>query len=150
LFAWRSPGAAASGPDARAVTRSRVWWQAHRLTEVFWDWDATAKGWRRTQNGETHVDAAGKQVTPANVVIQFTTYHDTGQVDSTGTAVPEADVIGEGDAWVLTGGMLIPCRWSKKSDTEITRYTDASGAPVRLAPGKTWVELAPPNQAEAN
>ena len=78
------------------------------------------------------------------------TYHDTGQVDSTGTAVPEADVVGEGDAWVLTGGMLIPCRWSKASDTDITRYTDASGAEVQLAPGKTWVELVPPGQAEAS
>jgi hypothetical protein len=150
LFAWRSPAAAASGPDARAVTHARVWWQAHRLTEALWDWDSVAKGWRRTQNGEPHVDGAGKQVTPPNVIIQFVTYHDTGQVDSTGTAVPEADVIGEGDAWVLTGGMLIPCRWSKKSDSEITRYVDASGAPVQLAPGKTWVELAPPAQAEAN
>ena len=150
LFAWRSPGAAASGPDARAVTRARVWWQAHRLTEALWDWDTTARAWRRTQNGEAHVDAAGKQVAPANVIIQFVTYRDTGQVDSTGTAVPEADVIGEGDAWVLTGGMLIPCRWSKKSDGDITRYTDASGAAVPLAPGKTWVELAPPGQAEVN
>jgi hypothetical protein len=150
LFSFRSPGAAASGPDARPVTHARVWWQAHRLTEAVWDWDATAKGWRRTQNGEIHVDAAGRQVTPPNVVIQFTTYHDTGQVDSTGTAVPEADVIGEGDAWILSGGMLIPCRWSKPSDSDITRYRDASGAEVKLAPGKTWVELAPPTQAEAS
>jgi hypothetical protein len=150
LFAWRSPGAAPSGAGARAVTHARVWWQAHRLTEALWDWDATAKGWRRTQNGEAHVDAAGRQVTPPNVVIQFVTYHDTGQVDSTGTAVPEADVIGQGDAWVLTGGMLIPCHWSKKSDMDVTRYVDSSGAEVKLTPGKTWVELAPPSQAEAN
>jgi hypothetical protein len=150
LFAYRSPGAPPSGPDARAVTHAKAWWQASKYTEALWDWDETAKGWRRTQNGEAHVDAAGKQVTPANVVLQFVTYHDTGQVDSTGTAVPEADVIGEGDAWVLTGGMLIPCRWSKASDTDITHYTDASGAPVKLTPGKTWVELVPPNQAEAS
>lgn len=149
LFAYRSPGAPPSGAEARAVTRARAWWQASKYTEALWDWDPTARGWRRTQNGEAHVDAAGKQVTPANVVLQFVTYHDTGQVDSTGTAVPEADVVGEGDAWVLTGGMLIPCRWSKASDTDITHYTDASGAPVRLTPGKTWVELVPPGQAEA-
>jgi hypothetical protein len=149
LFAWRSPGAAASGPGARAVTHAKVWWQASKYTEALWDWDTTAKGWRRTQNNESHGDASGRQVTPANVVIQFVTYHDTGQVDSTGTAVPEADVVGEGDAWVLTGGMLIPCHWSKASDTDVTRYTDASGASVKLTPGKTWVELAPPNQAEA-
>jgi hypothetical protein len=150
LFAWRSPGAAASGPGARAVTHAKVWWQASKYTEALWDWDTTAKGWRRTQNNESHVDGSGRQVTPANVVIQFVTYHDTGQVDSTGTAVPEADVVGEGDAWVLTGGMLIPCHWSKASDTDVTRYTDASGADVKLTPGKTWVELAPPNQAEAS
>ncbi|HYH50572.1 MAG TPA: DUF3048 domain-containing protein [Acidimicrobiia bacterium] len=150
LFAYRSPGEAPSGVDVRPVTHVRVFWQAHRLTEAIWDWDVVAKAWRRTQNGEIHVDAAGKQVAPANVVVQFTTYHDTGQVDSTGTAVPEADVVGQGDAWVLTGGMLIPCRWSKSSDADITRYTDASGAPCRLAPGKTWVELVPPNQAEAS
>jgi hypothetical protein len=150
LFAWRSPGAAPSGPGAHAVTHARVWWQASKLTEAIWDWDVTAKGWRRTQNGETHVDTAGRQVTPANVVVQFVTYHDTGQVDSSGTAVPEADVIGQGDAWVLTGGMLIPCRWSKASETAITHYTDSSGAEVQLARGKTWVELVPPNQGEAS
>ena len=148
-----SPGAPPArrrrAPDARAVSRARLWWQASKYTEAIWDWDQTAKGWRRTQNGEAHVDGAGKQVTPANVVVQFVTYHDTGQVDSTGTAVPEADVVGQGDAWVLTGGMLIPCRWSKASDNDITRYTDASGAAVKLTPGKTWVELVPPSQAEA-
>jgi hypothetical protein len=149
LFSFRSPGAAASGPGAAAVSRARVWWQASKMTEAIWEWDATAKGWRRTQNGEIHVDGAGRQVTPANVVVQFVSYHDTGQVDSTGTAVPEADVVGSGDAWVLTGGMLIPCRWSKASDTDITRYTDSSGADVQLARGKTWVELVPPGQGEA-
>jgi hypothetical protein len=149
LFSFRPPGAAASGPGAAAVGRARVWWQAAKLTEAIWEWDATAKGWRRTQNGEIHVDSTGRQVAPANVVVQFVTYHDTGQVDSTGTAVPEADVVGSGDAWVLTGGMLIPCRWSKASDTDITRYTDSSGAEVQLTRGQTWVELVPPGQGEA-
>jgi hypothetical protein len=150
LFAFRSPAAAPSGPGAHAVTHARVWWQASKLTEAIWDWDVTAKGWRRTQNGEAHVDAAGRQVTPANVVVQFVSYHDTGLVDSSGTSVPEADVVGEGDAWVLTGGMLIPCHWSKPSNTDVTRYTDATGAEVQLARGKTWVELVPPAQGEAS
>jgi hypothetical protein len=149
LFSFRPPGATAEGPGAAAVNRARVWWQASKRTEAIWEWDATARGWRRTQNGEIHVDGAGRQVTPANVVVQFVNYHDTGQVDSTGTAVPEADVVGSGDAWVLSGGMLIPCRWSKASDTDITRYTDSSGAEVQLARGKTWVELVPPGQGEA-
>jgi hypothetical protein len=150
LFAFRGPGVAPSGPGAHAVTHARLWWQASKMTEAIWDWDPLAKGWRRTQNGETHVDAAGRQVTPANVVVQFVNYHDTGLVDSSGTAVPEADVVGEGDAWVLTGGMLVPCHWSKASNTELTHYTDAAGAEVQLARGKTWVELVPPSQGEAS
>jgi hypothetical protein len=32
----------------------------------------------------------------------------------------------------------------------VTRYTDATGAEVHLARGKTWVELVPPNQGEAS
>ena len=147
LFTYRAPGEAAAGPDARPVAHARAFWAgATKSTEALWDWDATAQGWRRTQNGEAHVDAAGRQVTPPNVILQFVNYHDTGLVDSSGTAVPEAEVVGEGDAWVLTGGLMIPCRWSKPSNDEITRYLDASGAEVRLGPGSTWVELVPPGQ----
>jgi hypothetical protein len=58
-------------------------------------------------------------------------------------------VVGEGDAWILTGGKLIPAHWSKASAEDVTRYVDTAGAPVRLAPGRTWVELAPPGQCTA-
>ena len=150
LFTWRPPGQAASGTGMRPATHARLWWQGtSKSTEALWDWDPASQGWRRTENGEAHVDGAGRQVTPSNVVVQFVTYHDTGLVDSSGTSVPEADVVGDGDAWVLTGGMLIPCRWSKPSNDEVTRYVDGSGNEVRLAPGQTWVELVPPGQGEA-
>jgi hypothetical protein len=87
-------------------------------------------------------------VTPPNVVIQYVNYQDTGFVDSTGSPVPEAQVVGEGDGVVLTGGLAIRVRWSKPSETEVTRYVDASGAEVRLTPGQTWVELVPPGQSQ--
>jgi hypothetical protein len=58
-------------------------------------------------------------------------------------------VVGEGDAWVLSGGLLIPARWSKADASSITRYVDGSGAEVRLAPGRTWVELVPPGNGDA-
>jgi hypothetical protein len=150
LFAFRSPSEAAAAPDARSVGQVAAYWQANKRTDAVWDWDAAAQGWKRSQDGQPHVDGAGRQVTPANVVIQFVKYHDTGLVDSSGTAVPEAEVIGEGDAWVLTGGMLIPVHWSKASAEVVTRYRDSTGGEVRLAPGRTWVELVPPGQASAS
>ncbi len=147
LFSYRAPGEAASGPGSKPVERVSVYWRgASKETAALWEWDATGKGWRRTQNAEAHVDSAGRQVAPPNVVIQFVTYRDTGFVDSSGTAVPEAEVVGEGEAWILTGGLLIPAHWSKPSAEQVTRYTDASGADVRLTPGPTWVELVPPGQ----
>ena len=53
-----------------------------------------------------------------------------------------AVTVGSGDAIILSGGMAVRGRWSRASPTSFTTYTDAAGAPVRLVPGRTWVELA--------
>ena len=149
LFPYRAPGQAAGGTGAQPAGRAQVWWRGPiRETVAVWDWDGTAQGWRRTQNGEPHTDGAGQVVTPPNVVIQYVTYQDTGFVDSTGSPVPEAQVVGEGEGLVLTGGLAIPVHWSKPSASEVTRYIDAAGAEVALTPGQTWVELVPPGQSQ--
>jgi DUF3048 family protein len=149
LFPYRAPGEAAGGSGSRPASQAQVWWRGPvRETMAIWDWDATAQGWRRTQNAEPHTDGAGQVVTPPNVVIQHVTYKDTGFVDSTGSPVPEAQVVGEGEGVVLTGGLAIPVHWSKPSESEVTRYVDAAGAEVRLTPGQTWVELVPPGQSQ--
>jgi hypothetical protein len=147
LFAYRAPGEVPTAPEARPVRTVQAHWRGPiRETVAIWEWDGTGQGWRRSQNGEAHMDGDGRQVVAPNVIVQFVPYRDTGFVDSTGTSVPEAEVVGEGEAWVLTGGMLIPARWSKPSEGELTRYLDRSGAEVRLAPGPAWVELVPPGQ----
>ena len=61
------PAAPALGPGLAVTRVPQAWGDRDRMGLG----RATAKGWRRTQNGEAHVDAAGKQVTPANVVVQF-------------------------------------------------------------------------------
>ena len=37
----------------------------------------------------------------------------------------------------------MPGAWSRPTSSDVTKYADGSGAPVPLAPGPTWVELAP-------
>jgi hypothetical protein len=44
---------------------------------------------------------------------------------------------------VLTNGMIVKGTWSKPSTEAVTTYTDAAGAPIKLTPGRTWVELPP-------
>jgi hypothetical protein len=148
LFAYRAAGERPQGQNKRAVARAVAEWRRNgrTVTTASYDWDAGGQSWIRIQNGILHTDAAGRKVAPNNVIFQFVTYHNTGLVDSSGTEVPEADVVGEGDAWVFTGGYVIPGRWSKGSKTEITEFVDGAGQEILLAPGTTWVELVPPHQ----
>jgi hypothetical protein len=106
-------------------------------TTVTFNYDAASQTYRRT--GLTEGSAV---VAPANVIVQFTPYEVTGETDQSNTAVEKADTVGSGDALIVSGGMAVRGGWSKASAGAFTTYTDASGAPVRLTPGRTWVELA--------
>lgn len=113
-----------------------------------WRWNGT--GWARTQKGTPHVDAAGVQVAPANVIIQFVEYAPSDVADQFGVLIPEAQLVGEGEVWVLTGGEtpgLVQGRWQKPSLEAVTSYTDADGNPILLTPGRTWVVLPSPGGA---
>jgi hypothetical protein len=75
--------------------------------------------------------------------VQFVGYRNTGQFDVVHEPVDEAVVVGDGDAIILSGARSLRAHWSKPSPGAITTYTDSAGAPVKLAPGQTWVMLAP-------
>lgn len=110
-----------------------------------WHWDPDREGWGRVQLGTVHVDATGEVVKPTNVIIQFTPYRASGFVDSGGATSPEAVLVGEGDAWILTAGRLVEARWSRSEVHQPTTYRRADdGTEVALTPGRTWVVLAPP------
>ena len=107
------------------------------LTAVVFNFDAASTTYRRGGL----VDGAGA-VAPTNVIVQFTAYQDTDETDQSDTTVEKAVTIGSGDAIILSGGMAVRGRWSKTSAGAYTTYTDADGAPIKLLPGRTWVELA--------
>ena len=143
LFSYRAPGqmVAHLEPVAGAAVQ---FGSSGGSAPTEWRWNGS--GWARTQKGTPHVDAAGVQVAPANVVIQFVDYAPTDTADQFGVPIPEAQMIGEGDVWVLTGGGTQPAglvqgRWKKESLGAVTTYTDADGNPILLTPGRTWVVL---------
>lgn len=145
LFPYRPAGQPLAAAGAEAVKRARIEYHDKVLTTVEYEWDGSS--FVRTQDGTPHVDAAGERVAPANVIIQFVVYRDTGLVDASRSAVPEAELVGEGEAWVLTDGKVVRGRWSKPDLASVTRYADGAGAPVPLTPGRTWVELADTGRA---
>ena len=112
------------------------------ITPVSFEYDAASKTYRRAGLVEGSGVAA-----PTNLIVQFTAYADTDETDLTGATVEKATTVGSGDVLVLSGGMAVRGKWSRDSPTSYTTYTDANGAPIRLAPGRTWIEL-PRNGAQ--
>jgi hypothetical protein len=116
------------------------------------EWRWNGKGWARSQAGTPHVDAAGVQVAPANVVIQFVNYAPTDVADQFGVRIPEAQMLGTGEVWVLTGGGsqphgVVKGKWWKPHLGSVTRYLNEDGTQMRLTRGTTWVVLPNPGGA---
>src|SRR5262245_19883249 len=148
LFSYPPADAALSRPGLAPAPGFRTTGARPVRTGIEWSWNADQAGWDRNQNGTPHVDADGEQVRATNVIIRFTPYGDSGVRDSTGAVVPEALSVGEGDAWLLSGGQALQGRWLKPAADAPTTYTDAAGTPLQLAPGPTWVEVLPPATGE--
>jgi hypothetical protein len=144
LFEYRDEGDDPGGQPVEAVRI--VFGGGPGSAPVDYRWDGA--GWARTQRDTPHVDADGQQVAPPNVVIQFTPYEEVQCCDASGFPIVEARLVGEGEAWILTGGRLIEARWTRPAEADVATFTTADGEPVRLTRGRTWVAVAPPGTAE--
>jgi len=96
-------------------------------------YDTATRTWKRDIAGQPFVAANGTQIAPTNVVVQFVQYTGDG----------EGIVLGDGDAWVFSDGQLVRGRWTRSVREQPTQYVDATGRPIKLLPGTTWVELLP-------
>lgn len=141
LFAYRAQGAPVTSPTAEPTGGVDISYGGSSNTSVRWVIDGD--GWLRSQSGVAHADDTGERVRPANVIVQFVDYRPSGYVDVTGSSSPEAVLVGQGEVWVFSGGTLVRGRWSRSSPESATVLSDAAGQPITLAPGRTWIELAP-------
>lgn len=144
LFRYRAPGQAVTASGAAPATHVDL---SFGQSTAAWDWSAASQMWERSQNGTADVLQNGLQIATPNVIVQVIPYvpdgYATGEGVSPPPAIPKGEMVGTGTAMVFTGGMVIPATWSKASPTAVTVYTDSLGHPILLAPGPTWVELAP-------
>jgi hypothetical protein len=145
LFQYRPGDAEPAGDPATGVRI--VFGDGPGSAPVDYQWDGA--GWARTQRDSPHVDAAGTRVAPPNVVVQFTPYAEVQCCDASGFPIVEAQLVGEGDAWILSAGRLVRGRWSRPAVGDVTTYTGPDGQPALLTPGPTWVAIAPPGSGEA-
>jgi hypothetical protein len=133
LFQYRAAGAPEAGEPIASFTPRFNPGYAPTYT-----WDPAANAWSRSIDGVPFTVASGATIVPANVVVQFTDY-----VGGVGLEGSQGVTVGEGEAWVFTGGQLVRGRWVRPAREQPAQYVDAAGAPIELAPGRTWVELLP-------
>lgn len=134
---FRSPGDGLP-KNAKAVAGVKV---PFGKTNIEYRWNGT--GWARSQNGSAHVDSAGVQAAPPNVIIQFVGYKPS----SADGRSPEAIMVGGAPAWILLDGNLIEGTWNRPTLESHTVFRDADDNLVEINPGKTWITLARTDKA---
>ena len=143
VFSYRATGEKLL-PTAKVVHTVRVTFGGGAASPVVtYQYDPKVDGWRRGQNGTTHVDDLGTVVAPTNVVILFTNYVQSPADPKS----PEAQTVGHGDAWLLSKGRVIGGTWERDSPTSHYVLKDSKGKILKLTPGKTWIELPRPGGA---
>ena len=111
-----------------------------QIQQVFvqWRYDLGTNGYLRSQSKRPHLLANGSQVTTDNVVVLSLDYapsHTDGRS-------PDGNTIGTNPAVVFTGGRMVLGTWTRNDRLEPFALNDASGAPILLKPGRTFIELA--------
>jgi hypothetical protein len=125
-------------PTARRAHSIYLAWPA---ASAQWTWSGNS--WLRTQDGAADNLVDGQQISATNVVVLNVAIQDTGIKDILGNESPLDVTIGSNPAWVLRDGKMIRGHWSRHSIGSPISLTDASGKPIALAPGRTWIELLP-------
>lgn len=132
LFSYRASDAAAIGAP---VTSFVVPFPS--IYSVTWTWNAMTDSWDRTLFGMPDVTGTGQRESPQNVIVMYVNY-----VNGIGTENSYADLQGSGTAMVFSGGKEIVGSWTRgASKSDVIQYTTSRGAPIKLTPGQTWVEL---------
>lgn len=103
--------------------------------KVSWSWNGKKQRYERFQNGGRDLNWDRTQATTNNVVVLEMVYKP-GISNS-----PDAQSIGTGSAWVFTGGKMVKGTWSRADRLQPFVLTAADGSPIKLTPGRTFIEL---------
>ena len=140
LFRYRS------GPRAdRPCSEAGLAIEFYEDDVVSFVWDCAAGRWLRYRNGRADVDVEGGPIWAMNVVVLDTVYQ-SGSADNRS---PEAVTLGMGGATALVDGAVVEGSWTREATTSPPALLAASGAPLELAPGRTWIALPPPRRTRS-
>lgn len=113
---------------------------------VVWRYDAKTHKFLRYYDATPDKLSNGVQNSAANVVVQFVDITYGPWLENTeGGLEVQANLYTDasGTALVFRNGVEVAGHWSRDALTQPTQFTTATGTPIALQPGNTWVELVP-------
>jgi DUF3048 family protein len=125
-------------PGGKAIPSASV---SYPAASFAFTWSPAKNRWLVSMDGARAVTTDGGRLSPATVVIQYTTVR-TSRFLEYGKPPPYAESVGSGTALVLRDGKEWTTHWSRPSANGGTTFTTASGQRMTFAPGQVWVVLA--------
>ncbi|OLC52183.1 MAG: hypothetical protein AUH85_17675 [Chloroflexi bacterium 13_1_40CM_4_68_4] len=99
--------------------------------------------YHRTAGGTKTVDTAGGEVMPDNVVVIKTDVTEIpGTADAAGAPSFDYRATGSGAVVIMRDGKRFEGTWSRDANDQYA-FKDASGKPILLKPGLTWMHIVP-------
>ncbi|NNC80792.1 MAG: DUF3048 domain-containing protein [Acidimicrobiales bacterium] len=102
-------------------------------------WSADDAAYMRFQGDEPHMTREDVPIMPENVIIMTTTYV-ASRIDRTSV---DAITVGSGDVQVFSNGYAVEGTWTREFARDPITLETPDGQEIGLAPGQTWVVLAP-------
>lgn len=137
--AWpRQDGNPVETPNATSinVTISGPAYNSH------YDYDRATNTYHRSVGGAPHIDREAGLITPSTVIVMdtvMTRVFEDGYREQITTT-------GAGRARIFQNGTVIEGTWTKADRGSQISFTDATGQPVPLNRGQTWITAIPTNQ----
>ncbi len=125
----------AEKPSATPTARTVDMNISSPLYNTHYDYDATTNSYKRSMAGAPHNDhRSGVQISPKVVVALVMGFSQNGIYSVYQTT-------GSGTAFIFQDGDVTQATWTKASDKGQITFTDATGKPLGLNPGQTWLTL---------
>jgi hypothetical protein len=147
-FPWADE-AEASTVSGEAATTVKVPWAKKMNWTMSYKWDAAKKNYKRYMPWGAHLIRGNVQVTTENILVILAEV-TRGHIDATtaqitpGGSHPEPIyhlINGTGKFYYAHGGTYVSGTWTKGAINENITFTLADGTPLKMAPGRTFVEM---------
>lgn len=141
-FPWAADAAGASTAKGAPASGIAVPWKRKHSYDMRYQFDAASGLYRRSMPWGPHTLADGARVTTDNVLIIKARQRYGKLYAGGGHQEPLHDIINAQGAFLYAhGGKHVRGTWKKKGLSDPFTFVLADGKPLKMAPGRTWVEL---------